>query len=176
VAEELVVPGKAADVEEERPTRVRDVRRVDAAAGEPPGQKRVNGPKGELAVLGARSQARLRVEDVGDLRAGEIGVEGQAGAVIRLCQTIASATGAPVARSQTIVVSRWLVIPSAAIRAGPPTRSTTSRATASWVVQIASGSWVTWPGDGNRCSKGCWALATGRPSRPNAMARDVVVP
>ena len=52
----------------------------------------------------------------------------------------------------------------------------TSRATASCVAQIASGSWVTWPGDGNFCSNGCWALATGRPSWPNAMARDDVVP
>jgi hypothetical protein len=41
--------------------------------------------------------------------------------VIRDCQTIASAIGSPVARSQTIVVSRWLVMPIAAIRSAPPT-------------------------------------------------------
>ena len=36
------------------------------------------------------------------------------GALTRLCQTIALATGFPVFRSQRIVVSRWFVIPIAA--------------------------------------------------------------
>ena len=69
------------------------------------------------------------------------------------------------------------MIPIAAIRSAPPTCARRPRcATASWLDQIASGSWVTWPGDGNCCSNGCWATATGRPSRPNAIARDDVVP
>ena len=38
------------------------------------------------------------------------------GAVRRSCQTIALATGRPSARSQSSVVSRWLVMPMAAIR------------------------------------------------------------
>ena len=77
--QELVVPGETVDVEEERPARVRDVRRVDATAGQPPGEERVHGPEGKLAALGARPETAARVEDVGDLGAGEVGVEGQAG-------------------------------------------------------------------------------------------------
>ncbi len=46
----------------------------------------------------------------------------QNGAVTRLCQTIASATARPVARSQTTAVSRWLVIPIAATRSGAADR------------------------------------------------------
>ena len=71
-----------------------------------------------------------------DLGAGEIGVDDQAGlaaeqvgsspsalsssqmaALTRLCQTMALATGCPVARSQRMVVSRWLVTPMAAMSA-----------------------------------------------------------
>ncbi len=69
-----------------------------------------------------------------DLGAGEIGIEQQPGAarrpaararrasarsqiaaVRRSCQTMALWIGLPVARSQTIVVSRWLVMPMAAM-------------------------------------------------------------
>ena len=133
------------DVEQQRPARVRDVRRVDRArrggpAGQPPEQERVDRAERELAALGTGASAGHGVEDVRDLRAAEVRVQGQArsapgraargrpragaaqaGAVIRLCQTIASAIGSPVARSQTIVVSRWFVIPIAAIRSAPPT-------------------------------------------------------
>ena len=41
---------------------------------------------------------------------------------MRLCQTMAFATGFPVARSQTIVVSRWLVTPIAAMSAADEPR------------------------------------------------------
>ena len=43
-------------------------------------------------------------------------------------------------------------------------------------VQMSSGSWVTWPGDGNPCGNSRWALATGVPERSKAIARDDVVP
>ena len=64
-----------------------------------------------------------------ELRGGEVGIGDEAcsgphaarraasrqrSAVRRSCQTIAGATGVPVARSQRIVVSRWFVIPIAA--------------------------------------------------------------
>ena len=41
----------------------------------------------------------------------------QKSAVRRHCQTMAGDTGSPVARSQTTVVSRWLVMPIPAIAA-----------------------------------------------------------
>ena len=46
----------------------------------------------------------------------------QIAAVRRHCQTTASLIGAPVARSQTIVVSRWFVMPIAAMSSAPSRR------------------------------------------------------
>ena len=101
----------------------------------------------------------------------------QNGAVIRLCQTIASATGRPVVRSHTIVVSRWLVTPMAATSdALAPARLRAARTEPSWLFQIASGSWVTWPGSGNICGNSLPALATGRPVASKTIGRDDVVP
>src|SRR6516165_7558338 len=54
----------------------------------------------------------------------------------RSCQTMALWIGRPVARSQTIVVSRWLVMPRAAISlARAPARAIAARAVASVVDQ-----------------------------------------
>ena len=64
-------------------------------------------------------------------------------------ETIAFATGRPVARSQRRVVSRWFVIPMAATsRAATPARSRAWRAVLSWVSQISTGSCSTQPGLG----------------------------
>ncbi len=76
---QLDVPGQPVDVEEEGPTRVGDVGRVDPAAGQAPEQERIDRPRGQLAPLGPGAEARRRVEDVGDLRAAEVGVQRQAG-------------------------------------------------------------------------------------------------
>ena len=101
----------------------------------------------------------------------------QIGAVTRLCQTMALATGLPVAFSQRIVVSRWLVMPMAAMSAAVmPALASTSRAVCSCVDQIASGSCSTWPGPGKICGNSCWAWATTRPSRSKTMLRLEVVP
>src|SRR3546814_2669028 len=51
------------------------------AAGQPPQQEAVDGAEGELATLGALPCARHVVEQPGDLGAGEVGVEQQAGAL-----------------------------------------------------------------------------------------------
>ena len=67
----------------------------------------------------------------------------------RHCHTIALWTGASVRRSQTTVVSRWLVIPIAAIRSGASWAAASARRTTPSVVcQIASGSCSTQPGCG----------------------------
>ena len=97
--------------------------------------------------------------------------------MIRLCQTIASATGSPVARSQTIVVSRWFVIPIAAIRSAPPTALDDLARDR----ELARPDRLRVVGDVARrrellLERPAARLATGRPSRPNAIARDDVVP
>ena len=70
----------------------------------------------------------------------------QRAAVRRSCQTIAGATGRPVARSQSSVVSRWFVI---ATRSTPS--SPASPAAARTLCQISSGSCSTQPGRGKCC-------------------------
>ena len=86
-------------------------------------------------------------------------------------------TGCPVWRSQTTVVSRWLVMPSAAtceafvsaaVRAPPNTVRV--------VRQISIGSCSTHPGRGSTCSCSSWSEATMRPSWSKTMARVLVVP
>ncbi len=98
-------------------------------------------------------------------------------AVRRSCHTIAFATGLPVARSHRIVVSRWLVIPTAATSAAD-TRALRSapRATSSCELQMSSGSCSTQPGRGKCCGNSRWSKATTRPSRSNTIARELVVP
>ena len=101
----------------------------------------------------------------------------QIGALTRLCQTMAGATGWPVWRSHSTVVSRWLVTPIAATSAAAmPAVRITSRAVSSCDVQIASGSCSTSPGLGKICGNSRCATDTTRPSRPKSMARLDVVP
>ena len=58
-------------------------------------------------------------------------------------------TGRPVSRSQTMVVSRWLVMPMAASSSGEtPVWASTSVRTEYWVDQISMGSCSTQPGLG----------------------------
>ena len=109
----------------------------------------------------------------------------QIGADTRLCQTIAGATGLPVAFSQRIVVSRWLVIPIAATpSAARPAESSTRRAQASCVRQMSSGSCSTMPRSAPSgpaslracCGNSSWATARGVPLASNRIARLDVVP
>ena len=91
--------------------------------------QRVDGAEGQLAILRELARAGHVVEDPLDLGAGEVGVDDQPGLCRtsrlgalfaqrradarerRSCQTIALWIGRPVLRSQTSVVSRWLVMP-----------------------------------------------------------------
>jgi hypothetical protein len=69
------------------------------------------------------------------------------GSVRRSCQTIAWWIGAPLARRHSSVVSRWLVMPSAAMSAAfRAALASASRATASCVSQISLASCSTQPG------------------------------
>ena len=95
-------------------------------------------PASSSPVLGALARAFHVVEQPGDLGAGEIGIEQQpglvreflapgpaffsfwqSGAVRRSCQTMALWIGLPVALSQMTTVSRWLVMPMAAMSVRP---------------------------------------------------------
>ena len=73
-----------------------------------------------------------------------------ASAVRRSCQTMALWIGWPVARSQTIVVSRWLVMPSAAmsLALSAGLAPCAARTVATSLDQISSGSCSTRPGAG----------------------------
>ena len=69
--------------------------------------------------------------------------------VRRHCQTMAWQIGSPVSLSQTMVVSRWLVMPMAAMSsARAPILFMAERATPSWVAQISLASCSTQPGFG----------------------------
>ena len=154
-SQQLLVPVAAVDVEQQGARGVGRVGGVHLAAGQPPEQEAVDRAEGELAGLGRRARAVDVVEQPGDLGGGEIGIEQQAGlrrdrrlvavaraalrrasAVRRSCQTMALWIGLPVARSQTIAVSRWLVMPmrgdvlgrDAGLRHAPRARSRPSRA------------------------------------------------
>ncbi len=101
----------------------------------------------------------------------------QMASVRRSCQTMALKIGLPVARSHTMVVSRWLVMPSAAMSAAESLAcSSAARQVASWLFQMSNGSCSTQPGCGKCCGNSCWALATIWPARLKTMARELDVP
>ena len=135
-----------ADIEQQRARGIGGIGRVDLAAGQPPQQEAVDGAEGELAGFRRRARAVDMVEQPGDLRGREIRIEQQPGAlrrpaargparaaprrrraVRRSCQTMALWIGLPVARSQIMVVSRWLVMPIAAMFSRVDARRSPSR-------------------------------------------------
>src|SRR5258706_591484 len=97
--------------------------------------------------------------------------------VRRSCQTNALWIGSPVCRSQTMVVSRWLVMPTP-IRSVSERLSlrSTSRATSRWVLKRSIGSCSTQPGCGKIWRNSRCATDTGAPSWSNRIARELVVP
>ena len=101
----------------------------------------------------------------------------QNSAVRRSCQTMAGATGTDVARSHTIVVSRWLAMPMPAMSAADtPALSRAPRAVASCACQSCSASCSTQPGCGVLRPASCWALARTTPAASITSARPLVVP
>ena len=74
-------------------------------------------------------------------------------------------------------VSRWLVMPMAAIwPACRPAFASASRAVASCVLQISRGSCSTQPGCGKICRNSRCAMATMAPPASKTMARELDVP
>src|SRR5262249_10122441 len=95
-------------------------------------------------------------------------------AVRRSCHTIALFIGRPLARSHRTVVSRWLVMPTAAI--GPSAPAIASRQVDTTLCQISSGSCSTQPGRGYNWVSATCALCRGCPAVSNRIARVGVVP
>jgi hypothetical protein len=90
---------------------------------------------------------------------------------------MARCTGLPVRRSQTSVVSRWLVMPIAATSpAAASAMASACRAVASVVRHRSSGSCSTQPDAGKCCENSSCAEARIRCSRSNKIDRVDVVP
>ena len=77
--QQFVVPVEHVDVEDQRAACVAEIRDMPFAAGEPPQEPRIDGAEEDLAPLGAAAEPFVAVQQVLDLRAGEIGVQEQAG-------------------------------------------------------------------------------------------------
>ena len=77
-AQQFGIPVAAVNVEQQRARGVRHVGRMHAPAGQPPQQEAVDRAEGELAALRALPGAGYVIEQPGDLRPGEIGIEQQA--------------------------------------------------------------------------------------------------
>ena len=140
--QQLVVPVERVDVEQQRAAGVADVGDVLRAAGQPPDQEGVDVPN-RISPRSARARRPSdRVEQVLDLRAGEVRVDDEARSCSRNSASWPSALrrsqigardaalpddgvrhGLPVLRSQSTVVSRWLVTPIAAMSAGSRLRA-----------------------------------------------------
>ena len=63
----LIAPRALADVEQQRARGVRDVAAVRASLRQPPNQKRLDCAEREFALLGARAQCRVAIENPSDL-------------------------------------------------------------------------------------------------------------
>src|SRR6478735_699993 len=93
------------------------------------------------------------------------------------CQTIALYTGSPVVLSQTSAVSRWLVMPTAAMSAAFRSALASAPATTERTLsQISVALCSTQPAFGKICSCSFWSTATTRPDLLKIMQRLDVVP
>ena len=77
--EQALVPRRGAQIQQQGARRVRDIRRVDATAGQFPQQPAIDGAEGEFAPRRAPSSARNAVEQPGEFRAAEVRIEQQTG-------------------------------------------------------------------------------------------------
>ena len=145
---QLGIEAPRPDVEQQRARRVGDVGRVRLAARQPPDQEAVDGAERDLAAprraragprrcpASTRSSSPRSTDPApgpsARARAGSCPAafsSAHIGAVRRSCQTMALPTGRPSARSHSSVVSRWLVMPMAAIRlASKPLQRVVERA------------------------------------------------
>ena len=89
---------------------------------------------------------------------------------------MALAMGSPVSLSQMTVVSRWLVMPIAAMLSAPTfSLAMAARETSRVVSQISSASCSTQPGLGKICLNSFWTEAQILPALSKRMQRLLVV-
>ena len=102
----------------------------------------------------------------------------QASAVRRSCQTMALWIGLPVARSQTTVVSRWLVMPMPAMSLGARRRPSPSRRARSrpWSTRFPPDRARPSPAPDRSARIPAAPTATGASAASNTIARVEVVP
>ena len=193
--QQIVVEGALGDVVEQRARGVGGVGGVHLAAGQPPQQEACRWCRRPGRRLARGARALHVVEQPGDLGGREVGIEQQPGlgrdlgscppafssrhasAVRRSCQTMARWIGWPVRRSQITPVSRWLVMPMAAISpAAQPGGGQRLAAVSTVVRQMSSGSCSTQPEAGKCCANSRWARPMMRRLGAKAMARLEVVP
>jgi len=100
-----------------------------------------------------------------------------ASAVRRSCHTSAWWIGTPLRRSHTTTVSRWLVMPIAAMsRASAPLDCSAVRAVDSCRAQISCASCSTQPGFGNSVDSSSCARARISPAASTSTLRQLLVP
>lgn len=93
------------------------------------------------------------------------------------CHTIALWIASPVARSQMTVVSRWLVMPTAARDpASIPASASARLITSSVLARISFGSCSTQPGCGKIWACSSWPVPTAWPRSSKTIALVLVVP
>ena len=144
--------------EQHRPRGVRHVGDVRGAVRQLPDEPRVDGSERELSATARRAR-----EDPLELRRGEVRIRHEPGALPdQIARQLAAAlgsspvlphdrvaTGSPVRALQTIVVSRWFVIPIAVSSEGRSAPRERVAAAARTLSQISSGSCSTQPGRGS---------------------------
>src|SRR5664279_1025854 len=114
--EKLVVPCPGMDVVEQRSARIRGVGHVYGPIRELPDEPRVDRAKRELASRGSCARARHVVEQPLQLRAGEIGIEDEAG--------LRSKRRRVAGRAQRVAHRRGAaVLPDDRVRKGTPRRA-----------------------------------------------------
>ena len=158
---QLLAPASLADVVEHGARRVRRLRGVHGAAGEPPDEPAVHCSRAQLAALRALGQP-LRQQPL-ELGGREVRIDDEPGARPHHWRSVApargtarrfggparrwrGATGRPVAASHTTTVSRWLVIPMAS--GTTPAIASASLAAARVAEISSSASCSTHPGRG----------------------------
>ena len=202
--QQVVVPLQRVDVEEHRARSVAHVGHVHVSARQAPDEPRVDRPEEEFALLGARTRPRNVVENPLDLRRAEVCVDDQARFrtdVFRLAlglQAVAVLRSPAVlphngivdrllglhvpddgrlSTSQTMVVSRWFVMPMPAMLS--PLMSIeviASAITEACEAQISCGLCSTHPGLGKYWVNSRWAIERICPVRSKMMARELLVP
>ena len=199
-AEQLVVPVERLEVHQHGAAgvgHVGDVHAAVGAAGEVPEQPGVGVAEDRVAALGRLADPVDVLEDPLDLAAGEVrrrrqpGLapdrrrrgrrararrrSGRCGCPARRSRC---SSGRPVLRSHTTVVSRWLVMPTAARSAAARSGLARARSGSPTDVrsQISTGSCSTQPACGRICSCSSWWRPTSLPPWSKIMKRVLVVP